>query len=73
MSKFSDLQLLAALECVVSGVKQGNIEILRENTYSHPALFSFREATHTKSDKSLRQWTHLRFPVIKKESRFSNF
>ncbi len=60
---FPDLQLLAALECIVSGVQQGNIEILRENTYSHPALFSFREATHKKSNHSLRQWTHLRFPA----------
>ncbi len=60
---FPDLQLLAALECFVSGVQQGNIEILRENTYSHPALFSFREATHKKSNHSLRQWTHLRFPA----------
>jgi polyphenol oxidase len=61
---FPDLQLLAALECFVSGVQQGNIEILRENTYSHPALFSFREATHKKSNNSLRQWTHLRFPSM---------
>lgn len=59
---FPDLQLLAALECFVSGVPQRNIEILRENTYSHPALFSFREATHKKSNSSFRQWTHLRFP-----------
>jgi polyphenol oxidase len=61
---FPDLQLLAALECFVSGVRHENIEILRENTYNHPALFSFREATHKKSNCSLRQWTHLRFPAI---------
>ena len=61
---FPDLQLLAALECFVSGIQQGNIEILRENTYSHPALFSFREATHKKTNSSFRQWTHLRFPSV---------
>lgn len=60
---FPDLQLLAALECLIFGVQQGNIEILRENTYNHPVLFSFREATHKKSNHSLRQWTHLRFPA----------
>ncbi|BBH52045.1 laccase domain-containing protein [Fluviispira sanaruensis] len=61
---FPDLQLLAALECVISGIPERNIEILRENTYSHPVLFSFREATHKKTDKSFRQWTHLRLPLL---------
>ncbi|KAB8029079.1 laccase domain-containing protein [Fluviispira multicolorata] len=61
---FPDLQLLAALECIISGISEQNIEILRENTYSHPVLFSFREATHKKTDKNLRQWTHLRFPFV---------
>ena len=64
---FPDLQLLAALECFVSGIPEGSIEILRENTYSHPALFSFREASHKKSNSSHRQWTHLSFPPIKQE------
>lgn len=61
---FPDLQLLAALECFLSGIPHENIEILRENTYSHPALFSFREASHKKSNASHRQWTHLSFPSI---------
>ncbi|WP_186645456.1 laccase domain-containing protein [Fluviispira vulneris] len=64
---FPDLQLLAALECVISGIPERNIEILRENTYSHPVLFSFREATHKKTDKSLRQWTHLRLPLVNRD------
>ncbi|APJ02866.1 laccase domain-containing protein [Silvanigrella aquatica] len=59
---FPDLQLLAAVEFVASGVLHENIEILRENTYNHPTLFSFREATHKKTNRSLRQWTHLCFP-----------
>ena len=64
---FPDLQLLAALECFVSGICEKNIEILRENTYSHPALFSFREASHKKTNQSYRQWTHLSFPSITNE------
>lgn len=61
---FPDLQLLAALECIVSGIQSQFIEILRENTYSHPTLFSFREASHKKTNSSHRQWTHLSFPPI---------
>lgn len=61
---FPDLQLLAALECVIMGIPSENIEILRENTYTHPSLFSFRRAFHKKTNQSLRQWTHLCFPVI---------
>jgi len=64
---FPDLQLLAALECFLSGIPHENIEILRENTYSHPALFSFREASHKKSNSSHRQWTHLSFPSISRK------
>jgi copper oxidase (laccase) domain-containing protein len=63
---FPDLQLLAALECFISGVQLENIEILRENTYAHPALFSFRQMTHKNIDKSNRQWTHLHFPKVER-------
>ncbi len=59
---FPDLQLLVAIECLVSGIPAQNIEVLRENTYSHPTLFSFREASHKKTNSSHRQWTHLSFP-----------
>ncbi|WGL58807.1 polyphenol oxidase family protein [Pigmentibacter sp. JX0631] len=61
---FPDLQLLAALEGYISGIPSENIEILRENTYSHPCLFSYREASHKKTNASHRQWTHLCFPSI---------
>lgn len=59
---FPDLQLLCALECVMSGVSHKNIEILRENTYGHPFFHSFRGATHAGTASNLRQWTHLGLP-----------
>ncbi|WP_338636743.1 polyphenol oxidase family protein [Spirobacillus cienkowskii] len=58
---YPDLQLLAALEAVVIGLNQKNISILRENTYGHPTLFSFRQATHRDIPKVTHQWTHLCF------------
>jgi len=58
---YPDLQLLAALEAVVIGINQKNISILRENTYGHPTLFSFRQATHRNIPKVTHQWTHLCF------------
>lgn len=61
---FPDLQLLAALEGYISGIPSENIEILRENTYSHPCLFSYREASHKKTNSGHRQWTHLCFPAL---------
>lgn len=61
---FPDLQLLVAIECLVSGIPTQNIEVFRENTYSHPTLFSFREASHKKTNSSHRQWTHLSFPSL---------
>lgn len=61
-SIFPDLQLLCALECVMSEVRPENIELLRENTYGHPFFYSFRESIHGGTPSGLRQWTHLRLP-----------
>ena len=49
---YPDLQLICALECLTLGIKEKNISIHRENTFGHPILFSYREATqHHKDDK----------------------
>jgi copper oxidase (laccase) domain-containing protein len=70
---FPDLQLLAALECVFSGLSQKNISILRENTFDHPFLYSYRRAMNRESNKAnpkSRQWIHLYFanPCTKSNS-----
>lgn len=61
---FPDLQLLAALECSISGISQRNISILRENTFDHPFLYSYRRTMnreYTKANSNSRQWIHLYF------------
>ena len=61
---YPDLQLLAILELIVLGIQEKHIEVVRENTYDHPTLYSFRTAYHKKTDSSLRQWTHLMIPFF---------
>lgn len=58
---FPDIQLLAVLEFVVSGLLKENISVLRENTYDHSVLHSYRRSCHENRDPRLRNWTHLYF------------
>lgn len=61
---FPDLQLLAAIDCQAHGIPDKNIAIWRENTYTHPYLYSYRRAQKqglTPEQCRNRQWIHLYF------------
>ncbi len=58
---YPDLQLLMACDCLMLGVKQGNIQILRENTWNSPILYSYRHATVHGRTEGRRLHTHLLF------------
>lgn len=63
-TSFPDLQLLAAIDCQAHGLPNKNIAIWRENTYTHPHLYSYRRAQKqalTQEQCRNRQWIHLYF------------
>ena len=67
---FPDLQLLAMLELNCLGVPLESIEIIRENTYSHPFFYSHRQdcRENTQRGPSFRHFTNFFLPRLQNVS-----
>ena len=67
---FPDLQLLALLELNSFGIPIESIEIVRENTYSHPFFYSHRQNCHENNNEgsALRHFTNFFIPRLQNVS-----
>jgi copper oxidase (laccase) domain-containing protein len=61
---YPDLQLLMACDCAMAGVSLPRIQVVRENTWGSPILFSYRQANLGGRVEGRRLHTHLVFAGV---------